>query len=140
MALSVVSGDLLFGRYVSSAGTIDFATQYQKYTLKSEAEMLDSSAGSNQYRTFVAGRKKWTVSLNGLFAGTGTPMGTADLKNLREGTSGTIYLAPLGTATGQRRIYGAALVQSRQLDFDFDKLSEWSLELQGSDILNEDLY
>lgn len=123
----------------TGGGTIQVQEQYRKFTLKSKQAVLDASAGSVDWREFIAGLKEYTGSVEVLHNGTATPMGTADIKSLRA-SSGTWDYSPFGTATGSRKYSGSYIGTSMDDDFPFDDLATIAFDFQGNGALVEGLW
>jgi len=123
----------------SGGGTILPTEQYRKLSLKSAQDVLDASAGTVAWREFIAGLRSYTGDLEVLHNGTASPMGTADIKALRN-TSGTWDYSPFGTATGQRKYSGSYVATSMEDSFPFDDLAMITFAFQGNGELVEGLW
>lgn len=130
--MSTFRGNALVVEWIYSGGTVNLSGQYRTLEMSAEADMLDNSSGSVSTRTFQAGLKQGSYKYSGLHNGTGSPLGTADLAALVEGTSGTIRVSPLGTASTSPRTVQAAIVKSCNQSFPYDALAEVEVEWQGS--------
>jgi len=129
-------GPTMHLRVIVSAGTIDFVDQYRNIKLKTENDMIDSTAGTVQWREFIQGLAQWTVDGEVLLNGTQAPIGTQDIARLRLAT-GTVFISPFGTAVGQMRYGGAFLTSSIEQEWPYDDLAVASLSLQGTGTLTE---
>lgn len=123
----------------TGGGTISPSEQYRKFTLKTKQGVLDASAGTVEWKEFITSLKEYTASLEVLHNGTASPMGTADIKSLRN-TSGTWDYSPFGTAAGQRKYSGSYIATSMDDDFPFNDLATIAFDFQGNGALVEGLW
>lgn len=123
--------------FVHAGGTVQLTDQVRTVTVPQEADMIDTTSGNATTRTYIAGLGGWSMSYEGLSNGTASPMGTVDEATLVPGLSGTVIVGPFGTATGQSKLSGAALVKSQSQDFPYDDVATTSLEFQGSGALTK---
>ena len=124
-------GSALIARWIHSAGTLTMNTQYRTLETNEETDMLETSAGSINWREYIQGLSNGAISSSFLYNGTASPIGTADMASiLTARSSGTIEVFPLGTATGNPRVYGAAFIMSRQISYPYDDVVEVNLEFQ----------
>lgn len=127
-------------RWVDSGGTLALVAQYRNLTKNDEADMLDSSAGTVTFREFIAGLRQWNVDYEGLNNGTDTPLGTADIVRLAPQTRGTIIISEFGTASGNFRILGEALIQSANNEWPYDDVASSNISWQGSGPLTQGVW
>lgn len=130
-------GPNMYADFVYSGGTISFATQYRNISITDEADMIDSTAGAVSFREFIAGLRQVTVAVEALHNGTASPFGTADIAALAPGGSGTVRVAPFGTATGQAKYSGAALIKNRNHEYPYDDVVPLNVEFQVSGTWSE---
>lgn len=130
-------GPTMHLRFILATGTVDFVDQYRNVKLKTENDMIDSTAGTVQWREFIQGLSQWTIDTEVLLNGTQAPIGTQDIQRLRLSSVGTIFISPFGTAVGQMRYGGAFLTSSIEQEFPYDDLAVASLSLQGTGTLTE---
>jgi len=117
----------------SAAGSID-ASEYQRGASFSPTGKVDvNTTGAAGYETRQVGVKDFAVTYNGLWQG-GTPATAATtLENLWQfGQSGTIYLAPEGTATGARLYTLPVISEGVQVNLQYDGLTEVNCSFVGN--------
>jgi hypothetical protein len=129
-------GSALLVEWIGTWGTVDCSAQYKKISFTHEADMLDSSAGTVQYREFIPGLLQWSISGDFLQNGTSTPIGGTQFVSLfLPGQSGTVRVSPGGTATGNQKYTGAALLKTASQEFPFDDVVTTTIEWQGNGYL-----
>lgn len=97
------------GAYIAFGGTV-LSTNYRQLTANKSIGLVDQSAGAD------TGITRLTLLLDSNFSVTtklpaGTT-GTVNWVNLNEGDSGTFEYGPEGTATGSKRAYVTAILES----------------------------
>ena len=132
-------GTTMHIQYIYSGGTITLQDQFRSVTISSEQDTLDSTAGTVAWREFIAGLTQWNADYEGLHNGASTPLGTADIANLRR-ASGTLYISPFGTSSGNQKITGAAIVTTVESEFPYDDVVTTNVSWQGSGTLTETVW
>ncbi len=130
-------GTALVVRIIHSGGTMTLQDQYRSLKPSWSQDAIDSTAGTVNWREFLAGLRQWTVSYEGLNNGTASPLGTADVAILRSLTTGTIEIYPFGTATGQLKLSGSGFPTKVDADIKYDDVAPLTFEWQGSGALSE---
>lgn len=117
----------------SAAGSID-ASEYQRGASFSPTGKVDVvTTGAATYDTRMVGVKDFTVSYKGLWQADATATLATDIENLWQfGQSGTIYLAPEGTAVGARKYTLPVISQGVQAQFAYDGLTEINCSFVGN--------
>lgn len=122
------------------SGTIYPTAQFTAVDISETAELLETTAGNDTWRTFRSGLKGWEGSLKLFNNGTESPLGTADIATLAGGGTFVLYVSPFGTASGKARHWGTIVVESRGLMYPFDKLAEVELSFRGHGALADDTW
>ena len=95
----------------------------------------DTSMGDNS-KTYLASIKDFSGSVDVLFDETDTNGQTA----LAVGSSVTLNFAPEGTASGDVKLTGTAIVTGKSISSSFDGLVEASISVQGTGGLTTTTY
>lgn len=117
--------------YVHSGGTIDLQSQLRNVNLQEETDMVDSTAGTTNYREYILGLSDATLDIETVYNAAASPIGTADVKSLRR-SSGTVNYGPMGSASGYHKISRAALVSSLEFDSPYDDIVTVNISFQLS--------
>lgn len=128
-------GTNMYIQFICAAGTVTPAAQYRSVKPTKNPNLLETTSGSDGYKTFVAGIKEWDVAAEFLYNGTESPMGTADFAILYDNPTGTITVGPLGTAAGSPKFSGPVIVESCDPDFPYDELVTVSVTWRGNGTL-----
>lgn len=97
MAENNITGKDAVISWVWSGGTVNLATDYRSVSIKESVDTAETTAGADTHKTFLPTIKSATIDYSGLFP-TG---GTALYASLAAGVSGTLTVAPEGTAAGK---------------------------------------
>jgi hypothetical protein len=96
------AGSALSLVWVYSGGTVSLAGDFRTFTSSPQTDLYEQTAGSDQYKTYIAGVRTLTCDVSLVAQADGTVLVTA----LREATPGTLTVGPEGTATGKiKEIY-----------------------------------
>lgn len=111
-----------------SAGTIDLSGDYRTVSWNPSIGMVDATAGSDPFKSYLATQKDTTVSYGGVFqtAGTGTE------NALLTGQYGTLTIGPEGTAAGKRKYTLPAYSQGGKFNFSYSDVVELACDFQGN--------
>ena len=83
--------------WVWTGGTVNLATDYRSVSVKENVDTAETTAGADTHKTFLPTIKSATIDYSGLFPTGGTVLCAA----LAAGMSGTLTVAPEGTASGK---------------------------------------
>ena len=83
--------------WVWTGGTVNLATDYRSVSVKENVDTAETTAGADTHKTFLPTIKSATIDYSGLFPTGGTVLYAA----LAAGMSGTLTVAPEGTASGK---------------------------------------
>ena len=83
--------------WVWTGGTLNLATDYRSVSVKENVDTAETTAGADTHKTYLATIKSATIDYSGLFPTGGTVLYAA----LAAGMSGTLTVAPEGTASGK---------------------------------------
>ena len=83
--------------WVWTGGTLNLATDYRSVSVKENVDTAETTAGADTHKTYLATIKSATIDYSALFPSGGTALYAA----LAAGMSGTLTVAPEGTASGK---------------------------------------
>ena len=83
--------------WVWTGGTVNLATDYRSVSVKENVDTAETTAGADTHKTFLPTIKSATIDYSGLFPTGGTALYAA----LAAGMTGTLTVAPEGTASGK---------------------------------------
>jgi hypothetical protein len=135
-----IGGDALVIEWIHSGGTAILSGQYRKVSVNSRADVIETTSGTASHREYAPGLAGFVIRFEGMNNGTASILGTAHLNALAPRTSGTVRLSPHGTASGQPRWTGAAIVTGRDLEFPYDELATVTIEWRGSGALAQGVW
>lgn len=130
------SGSSLYMQWASSAGTVTPNTDYRTLTYTPSIEFYDETAGADPSIQRIAGMKDGQIKLNFLMQAGGTAMTNA----LIEGASGTLIVAPEGTATGKQKITLPAISMGAAYAWAYNALTEVNCDLQQNGARVDGIY
>lgn len=134
------TGDSLVIEWIHSGGTALLSGQYRKVTISHRADVIEVTGGTVAHREYAPGLASFLVRFEGMNNGTAPVLGTAHLNALAPRTAGTVRISPQGTAGGQPRWSGAAIVTARDLEFPYDELATVTIEWRGSGQLTQEVW
>ena len=97
MAENNITGKDAYISWVWTGGTLNLATDYRTLALNESVDTAETTAGADTHKTYLATIKSATIDYSGLFPTGGTVLYAA----LAAGMSGTLTVAPEGTASGK---------------------------------------
>lgn len=133
-------GSTMVVEIIHSGGTLTMQDQYRTLKNPFSRDAIDSSAGSSDWREFLAGLQQTTIAYEGLNNGAESPLGTADIQTLRGLTSGTARISPHGTSAGNVKYTLAGFITKADLDWAYDDVSKVTWEWQGSGALTASVW
>lgn len=132
-------GDAGVVKLMQGATTYNLSTDYTTVTLKTAADMLETTKGTTRDRTYKAGNKGWSAVIDCQQDANLTAAGL-DLNDLVEGWGGSMILAPTGETTGERKVYGSILIMDVSESLSQDGIATVTLSLQGTGALTRTVY
>lgn len=124
--------------FVHGKGTVitidgkSFTAFANKVTFSREADMHDTTTFGNNSKTYQAGLKDGTASVEGIYDNTAVTGPRAVLEPLIGGAAVTMVYRPEGTATGRPTASVSVLVKSYEQENAVDDMITWSADLQFS--------
>ena len=94
------AGSALVATWTTATGTTTLNTDFRNVSFTPSLELIDATAGADQYRQSLPSFANAEFAFNGIFPSTGTIL----MAQLKEGMIGTILYQPAGTATGLPKI------------------------------------
>lgn len=107
--------------------------EVKSFSVEESSEVLEDTAQGDTTRTYKAGLKSWTVSLEALW----DPDDTGGQDALTNGASVTLELYPWGTTSGDTYLTGAAIITSRSVNSEMEGIVSMSISGQGTGALTE---
>src|SRR3972149_1779968 len=98
------AGSALVATWTTSTGTTNLQTDFRNVSYTPSLEMIDATAGADQYRQSLASFANAEFSFSGIFPNTGTIL----MAQLKEGMIGTIVYQPAGVVWRVCKIAWAA--------------------------------
>jgi len=126
--MATITGKDLYLTWIYSGGTVVLSGDYTQFTDTPSVELLDESAGSDEYRTYVPRLKDSSYAFSARHQSGGSALKTA----LSAGNSGTLIYHPEGTASGKSKSTIPAISQGAALNFPYANLVEISCTFQGN--------
>lgn len=124
------------GGYVGINGTA--VPNWREFTIEPTADVVDSSAGSQAYKTYIAALKDATASL--VYVYEGTAAGTTFLAYHKVGTTVTLLWGPEGSVAGKPKGSNSAIVtgHSKPMKYDDLVLRTVSYQFTGDPIFDDE--
>lgn len=97
MAENNITGKDAYISWVWTGGTLNLATDFRTLALNESVDTAETTAGADTHKTYLATIKSASIDYSGLFPTGGTTLYAA----LAAGMSGTLTVAPEGTASGK---------------------------------------
>ena len=97
MAENNITGKDAYISWVWTGGTLNLNTDYRSVSVKENVDTAETTAGADTHKTYLPTIKSATIDYSGLFPTGGTALYAA----LAAGMSGTLTVAPEGTASGK---------------------------------------
>ena len=97
MAENNITGKDAYISWVWTGGTLNLATDYRSVSIKENVDTAETTAGADTHKTYLPTIKSANIDYSGVFPTGGTALYAA----LAAGMSGTLTVAPEGTATGK---------------------------------------
>ncbi len=123
-----ITGQNMFISFAGSGGTVILSTEYRSFSSNPSVGLVDVTAGADAYKTYLATVKDGTFDYAGLLQSKGTAVTNA----LREGISGTLTVAPEGTATGYPKETYPCIVLGPKISYPYSDVVEVSCTFQQS--------
>lgn len=126
--MATITGKDLYLSWIHSSGTVVLSGDYTQFTDTPSVELLDESAGSDEYRTYVARLKDSSYSFSARYQSAGSAL----INSLVMGASGTLVYHPEGTAGGKVKRTIPAISQGASVNIPYAGLVEISCTFQGN--------
>lgn len=122
--------------HAGSEGTVKVGAnailEIRSFSVEETGDTIDDSTMGDTARTFIAGLKTFTASVDCLW----DELNTTGQGALTVGSTVTLNLYPEGAVTGDVYYTGSAIVTSRNLNSSYDGLVEISFSCQGTGALS----
>ena len=112
-------------------GAINAIAEIRSFSVEETGDTIDDSTMGDTARTFIAGLKTFTATVDCLWDETNT-LGQGALT---VGATVTLNLYPEGATTGDTYYTGSAIVTGRTINSSYDGLVEISISCQGTGAL-----
>ena len=126
--MAAFSGKSLHVDWVYSGGTVTLSGDYTQFTHTPSVALYEQTAGADDDRSFVVGEKDRTLAITARHQSSGTAL----LSSLVEGTEGTVYWSPEGTAAGKPKYSCPAISQGASENYPYNNVVEISVTFQGN--------
>lgn len=123
--------------HAGSEGTVksgaNAIAEIRSYTISETGDTIEDSSMGDVARTYKAGLKTWTASVEVFWDETDTTgQGSFDV-----GSTVTLNVYPEGSTSGDMYYTGSAIVTGKTVNATFDGMVEASFTLQGTGALTE---
>lgn len=112
-------------------GATNAIAEIRSFSVEETGDTIDDSTMGDTARTFIAGLKTFTATVDCLWDETNT-LGQGALT---VGATVTLNLYPEGASTGDTYYTGSAIVTGRTINSSYDGLVEISISCQGTGAL-----
>ena len=123
--------------HAGSEGTVKVGAnaiaEIRSFSVEETGDVIDDSTMGDTARTYLAGLKTYTASIDCLWDETNTTGQGA----MTVGSTVTLNLYPEGATTGDIYYTGSAIVTGRTITASYDGLVEMSITCQGSGALTQ---
>ena len=114
-------------------GATNAIAEIRSFSVEETGDTIDDSTMGDTARTFIAGLKTFTATVDCLWDETNT-LGQGALT---VGATVTLNLYPEGASTGDTYYTGSAIVTGRTINSSYDGLVEISISCQGTGALTQ---
>ena len=130
------SGSALYLQWVYSGGTVTIHSDFRTFTLNKSITTYDTTAGADSSMTRIAGIKdaNWSVNYLAQVGGTATEDAFA------EGTEGTLYAGPEGTASGKRKFTLPGIVTAYNINQPYNNVVEHTINWEETAAITDGTY
>jgi len=125
--MATVTGSAGIFKAVTTGGSVANVGEVRSYTFDGSADTIEDTAMGDTARTYKAGLKNSTLSIEAYFDSSDTAQ--ADLAN---GSEVDFELHPEGTGTGTPVYSGSGVVNASNISGSFDGMVEASFTIQVS--------
>lgn len=126
--------------HLGKEGTVQVGSnsiaEIRSFSIDEVIDVVEDTSMGDSSKTYLASIKDFSGSVDVLFDETDTNGQTA----LAVGSSVTLNFAPEGTASGDVKLTGTAIVTGKTINSSFDGLVEASISIQGSGGLTTTTY
>lgn len=123
-----ITGKNMYISWAGTGGTVTLSTEYRSFSANPSVDLVEATAGADNYKTYLSTVKDGTFDYSGLLQS----KGTAVLNALREGCSGTLTIAPEGTASGYPKEEYPCIVLGPKVNYPYSDVVEVSCSFQQS--------
>lgn len=120
------TGQGLYAAWIYSGGTVVLSGDYKSFSDNPSVGLADSTAGADTDRTYIPTVRDATIDFAALHQSGGTVL----KQSLREGTQGTLILAPEGTIAGKPKETYPAISMGAKMNYPFDNVVEIAVTFQ----------
>lgn len=116
----------------TAASLVSISDTLNEISMPREIETAETTAFGTGDKTYITGLADATVSLSGMFDATVDTMIGGNIANLKSGSVASLSFeyGPAGSASGQPKFTGEALITSYELSSPVGDVVSYSLELQ----------
>jgi hypothetical protein len=125
------TGENLYVQWVGAGGTVTLQGDFRTFSIKPTIGLAKATAGADPDEVYLATVKDAQMSWAGVAQAGGTLLEDA----LVEGTSGTLYVGPEGTATGKRKWTIPAIALGASFNIPYADTVEVACDFQKSGAL-----
>ena len=126
--------------HLGKEGTVQVGTnaigEIRSYSIDETSDVVEDTSMGDSSKTYLASIKAFSGSVDVLYDEADTNGQTA----LTVGSSVTLNFAPEGTATGDVKLTGTALITGKSVTASYDGLVESTITVQGTGGLTTDVY
>ena len=126
--------------HLGKEGTVQVGTnaigEIRSYSIDETSDVVEDTSMGDSSKTYLASIKDFSGSVDVLYDEADTNGQTA----LTVGSSVTLNFAPEGTATGDVKLTGTALITGKSVTASYDGLVESTITVQGTGGLTTDVY
>ena len=126
--------------HLGKEGTVQVGSnsiaEIRSFSIDEVIDVVEDTSMGNNSKSYLASIKDFSGSVDVLYDETDTNGQTA----LAVGSSVTLNFAPEGTASGDVKLTGTAIVTGKSINSSFDGLVEASISIQGSGGLTTTTY
>lgn len=130
------AGSALYFAWIYSGGTVVPSADFRTVTYTPNISLYPETAGADAAELFVAGVKSGQASFTGVMQASGTAISNA----FAEGSSGTMIIAPEGTATGKQKITIPAIAMGARYSVPYNDVVELAADFTQNGVRTDSSY
>jgi predicted secreted protein len=124
--MAIATGNSGIVKLVTDGGTLATVAEVRSFTINEEGETIDSTSMGATSRSFLAGQKSGSVSLECYWDSTDAAQDDLDVSSAID-----FEIYPNGVGTG-KKYTGDGIVTSKSINVSFDGMVEASFEIQAN--------